>query len=143
MHGIKRRITYVALFELFGILFTTYGLVLVSGREAGQSSLVATITSVLAILWNFAYNAGFEYLEARMGSQGRSLPCRMMHAVGFELGLAMAVVPVLAFALDISLWAALLTNAGIMIFFMGYAFFFNLAFDFVFGLPLSARGRQA
>ena len=143
MHGIKRRITYVALFELFGILFTTYGLILISGREAGQSSLVATIISVLAIVWNFTYNTGFEYLESWLNRKGRSFVCRLVHAVGFELGLAITTVPLLAFALGISLWAALLANVGIMLFFMGYAFCFNLVFDSVFGLPLSAQGRQS
>lgn len=139
MHGIKRRILYVTLFELFGILFTTIGLIYVSGRAVEQSSLVATITSVMAIVWNFAYNTAFERIEAKLGRKGRSLVCRAVHAVGFETGLALAVVPMLAFTLDISLVTAFLANVGIMVFFMVYAFFFNLAFDSIFGLPLSCR----
>lgn len=141
MQGIKRRVTYVALFELFGILFSTYGLVLISGRDPGTSSLVATVTSFLAMGWNYLYNSAFEYCESRLGRKGRSIVCRVLHAVGFEVGLATMGVPLLAFVLGVSLWAALMTNVGLMLFFMGYAFVFNLAFDFVFGLPLSARGK--
>lgn len=141
MQGIKRRITYVALFEIVAIVITTYGLAFISGRDLAQSSVVATITSVLAIIWNFAYNMAFEYFEAKRRRTGRTLTIRVVHAVGFEIGLALVVVPMLAIVLDISLWTALLTNIGIMLFFMGYAFVFNLAFDKVFGLPLSAQAR--
>ena len=141
MQGLKRRVTYVVLFEILAIAMTTYGLAFISGRDISQSSLVAAITSGLAIIWNFAYNAGFEYLESKYSRAGRSLIIRILHAVGFECGLAVMVIPMLAIALDISLLAALLTNIGIMIFFMVYAFAFNLAFDKVFGLPLSAQAR--
>lgn len=138
MQGIKRKVVYVILFELVAIILTTYGLTLITGRNMEESGVVACITSFLAIVWNLGYNTGFEYLEARLGSGGRSLACRVVHAVGFEIGLAMMVVPVLAYVLRLSLWAALLTNIGIMLFFMAYAFVFTLAFDKVFGLPLSA-----
>lgn len=141
MQGIKRRIVYVALFEVIAIALTTCCLAFVSGREIGQSGIVATLTSVLAIVWNFAYNAAFEYVEAKRARPGRSMLCRAAHAVGFELGLALMVVPMLAHVLRISLWAALLTNIGLMLFFMFYAFVFNLAFDKVFGLPLSAQAK--
>ncbi len=142
MQGMKRRIVYVILFEIIAIVITTYGFAFISGRDIGESSIAATITSVLAIVWNLSYNALFEYVEARRNSIGRSLVCRVFHAVGFELGLAMMVVPILALVLRISLFTALMTNLGIMLFFMGYTFFFSMAFDRVFGLPLSARGNQ-
>jgi len=143
MQGLKRRVTYVALFESIAIVLTTYGLAFISGRDLGQSGLVAAITSFMAIVWNFGYNFIFEYVEAKMARSGRSLTLRAIHAAGFEIGLGLMVIPMLAFALDISLWTALLTNIGIMLFFLVYTFFFNLAFDRVFGLPLSARGVQS
>lgn len=134
----------MVLFESIAVVITTCGLAFISGRDLSQSGLVAVITSVLAIIWNFIYNYGFEHLESKYSQGGRSLICRIIHAVGFELGLALMVIPMLAFALNISLLAALLTNIGIMLFFLGYTFFFNLAFDRVFGLPLSAQaGRTA
>lgn len=143
MQGIKRRITYVALFEIIAIVITTFGLTHISGRDVQQSGLVATVVSILAIVWNIVYNYGFEYLESRYTDGGRSVVCRVVHAVGFELGLAMLTVPTLAVLLHISLWTALLTNIGLMLFFMGYTFVFSLAFDRVFGLPLSAAGPAA
>ena len=144
MQGIKRRAAYVALYELIAVIITTYGLAYISGRDLAQSGLVAAITSFLAIIWNVGYNYGFEYIEAKLARAGRSLICRVIHAVGFEIGLALMVVPMLALTLKVSLLTALLTNIGIMAFFLGYTFVFNLAFDRVFGLPLSAQaGRSA
>ena len=139
MQGLKRRITYVVLFEVIAIVVTTFGLTHISGRDVSQSGMVATVVSVLAILWNFGYNAVFEYMESKYGKGGRSLACRVVHAVGFELGLATMTVPTLAVLLGVGLMTALLANVGIMLFFMGYAFAFGLAFDRVFGLPLSAQ----
>ena len=140
MQGVKRKIVYVTLFEIVAIIVTTFGLTHISGRDVSQSGLVATVVSILAIVWNLGYNTGFEHFEAKFSSGGRSFACRALHAVGFEIGLAVMVVPVLAIMLKIGLWAALLTNIGIMIFFMFYAFVFSLAFDRIFGLPLSAQG---
>lgn len=143
MQGVKRRIVYIMLFEIIAIVITTFGLTGITGRDIGRSGLVATVVSVLAIVWNLGYNTLFEYLEAKFTNGGRSLVCRTVHAVGFEIGLAVLVVPTLAVMLHIGIWTAFLTNIGIMIFFMFYAFVFNLAFDRVFGLPLSARRKTA
>lgn len=139
MQGVTRRITYVALFEVVAIILTTFGLTHVSGRDVGQSGLVATAVSFLAIVWNLGYNILFEHIESKCAGGGRSLRSRTVHAIGFELGLAMMTVPTLAVLLRIGLWNALLTNMGLMLFFMIYTFVFSLAFDRVFGLPLSAQ----
>ena len=138
MQGIKRRIVYISLFEIIGVALSTLGLAFVLGRNIEQSGIVATISSVMAICWNLIYNIGFEYFESRFGREGRPLSYRLAHAIGFEIGLALMVTPMIAFVLNISMGTALLTNIGIMLFFMFYTLCFSTAFDKVFGLPLSA-----
>ncbi len=66
---------------------------------------------------------------------------RVVHAMGFEVGLVTMLVPLFAWVLGVSLLAALLLNAVMIVFFLVYAFLFNLVFDRVFGLPLSAQAR--
>jgi len=90
--------------------------------------------------WNFVYNLLFEKWEARRGRRGRSLLLRAAHATGFELGLVTMLVPLFAWVLGVSLLTALLLNAVMIVFFLVYGFVFNLAFDRLFGLPLSAQG---
>ena len=45
--------------------------------------------------------------------------------------------------LNVSLWQALILDLGLIVFFLVYAFLFNLAFDRVFGLPASAQALPA
>ena len=60
------------------------------------------------------------------------------HAIGFELGFIITLVPLFAWWLHIGLWQALVLDIGLSVFFLVYTFVFNLGFDKVFGLPASA-----
>ena len=71
--------------------------------------------------------------------RGRSLARRLMHGTGFEGGLVIILVPVMALWLNTSALNALLTNLGLLVFFFIYAIVFTWAFDRVFGLPESAK----
>ena len=140
MQGIKRRVVYVISFELLAILASSTLLRLFSGSSVVHAGIVAVASSVIALLWNLAYTALFEAWESRQARKGRSLLRRAVHALGFEAGLVLMLVPLFAFVLDISLPQALLYNLGMILFFLAYTFLFNLAFDRLFGLPLSAQG---
>jgi uncharacterized membrane protein len=93
----------------------------------------------VALSWNYVYNAAFELWEARQAARGRSLARRLAHSAGFELGLVVLLVPLIAWWLDVTLWQALLADLGLMAFFFFYTMVFTWAFDRVFGLPASAR----
>ena len=60
---------------------------------------------------------------------------RVLHAVLFEAGLIVLLIPFIAWYLDISLWAALVMDIAIVVFYLVYAFFFNIAYDRVFPIP--------
>ena len=140
MQGITRKIVYVSLYEGFAILFASIGLAALSGAGAGKSTVLAVVSSVIAVLWNLAFNTLFEAWEARQVVRGRSVKRRIAHAIGFEGGLAAILVPVFAWWLGIGLWEALLFDAALLLFFLVYTFVFNWCFDRVFGLPASATG---
>ena len=53
----------------------------------------------------------------------------MIHAFGFELGLILIVIPLAAWWLSISLWQAFVLDIGLVLFYLPYAFFYNLAYD--------------
>lgn len=138
MQGIKRKVVYIGLFELIAIAVTTVGFAWFSGQGAERAGVVAVLTSAVAVAWNLAYNTAFEKWESRQTVRGRSFKRRMAHALGFEGGLTVILVPLLAWLLQVSLWQALVLDFGLIVFFLAYAFVFNLAFDHVFGLPASA-----
>ena len=60
---------------------------------------------------------------------------RVLHAVLFEAGLIVLLIPFIAWYLGISLWAALVMDIAIVVFYLVYAFFFNIAYDRVFPIP--------
>ncbi len=137
MQGVKRRVVYVTLYEIIAILIVTVALWML-GHESGHAGIAAIVSSGIAIVWNVTWNWLFERWEARQSKKGRSIRRRIAHAVGFEAGLVLAIVPFFAWWLNISLWEALVLDAGLIVFFLVYTFVFNLAFDTIFGLPTSA-----
>lgn len=142
MQGLKRKIVYVSLFELFAVGLTTTTLMLLAGSSGAHASVAAVASSTVAVVWNFIFNSMFEAWEARQTTKGRSVARRIAHAIGFEGGLVAFLVPLFAWWLEISLWEAFIVDLWIVVFFLVYTFLFSLAFDRIFGLPASAQGVQ-
>lgn len=141
MQGLPRKFVYVGLYELIALAISSTGLAVGSGRGVALAGVAAVASSVFAVVWNLAYNHLFERWEARQAVRGRSLARRIAHAVGFELGFIVTLVPAFAWWFDISLRHALALNLGLAAFFLAYTFVFNWAFDAVFGLPRSAQAQ--
>src|SRR6218665_3493346 len=128
LQGLWRRVIYVTLYELIAIVVVTVGLAWLTGQSAGHSGVVGVATSAIAVLWNLLFNWAFEYWESRQTVRGRNVRRRIAHAVGFEGGLVVILVPILAWWVGISLWQAVLLGLAVVLFFFGYNFFFNLIF---------------
>jgi uncharacterized membrane protein len=90
--------------------------------------VLTLMISTIAMLWNMVFNAAFDRVQLRLGFQ-RTVAVRAVHAVLFEIGLVLAVVPLAAWWLGISLWTAFLLDIGIVLFFLPYTFVYNLAYD--------------
>lgn len=136
MSPVLRRIIYVITYEIIAILFVTTALI-VLGFGGGSSGLIAVVSSAVAIVWNFLWNTIFEAWEQRQVSQKRTLPRRIVHAIGFEGGLIVFLVPILAWILQVSLLEAFILELGLLIFFLIYTFVFAWVFDLV--LPPRAK----
>lgn len=139
MSPTRRRLVYVLLFEGIGIVIAGAFLAAFSGEGMETSGIVAAVTSVIAMAWNYIFNTAFEAWEARRPVKGRPLSLRIAHAIGFEVTLSMLLVPFIAWWLAIPLLRALIYDIALIALFMAYTFVFNLGFDRVFGLPASAR----
>ena len=141
MQGIKRKIVYVSVYEAIAITVCSVGFAALSERSLAHASVLSLIASAIAVCWNLLFTVVFEAWEARQAVRGRSLRRRMAHAIGFEGGLILFLVPVIAWWLDVSLLNAFLMDLGLAVFFLAYTFVFNWSFDRVFGLPASAGPR--
>lgn len=133
-----RRVLQAVLYEVFAIAFVGPVLGLLFDKPFATTMALAVVLSAMALCWNYVFNAGFEWWESRQSVKGRSLARRMVHGAGFEGGLTLLLVPVMAWWLDTTFLNAFLANAGLLLYFFAYAIAFTWAFDKVFGLPQSA-----
>jgi uncharacterized membrane protein len=62
---------------------------------------------------------------------------RILHATLFEASLLVLTIPMVAWWLDMGLWAAFLADIGFAFFFLIYAFMYNWIYDVVFPVPVS------
>ncbi|MBL8346838.1 MAG: PACE efflux transporter [Rubrivivax sp.] len=133
-----RRVLQAVLYEVFAAAFVGPVLGLAFDQPQSSTFLLAVVLSSIALCWNYLFNALFERWESRRAVKGRSMARRLAHGAGFEGGLTVILVPVMALWLNTSLLVAFLANLGLLAFFFFYAIGFTWAFDRVFGLPQSA-----
>jgi uncharacterized membrane protein len=144
MHPRTRRVFQAALYEVFAIAFVGPVLSLAFDKPAASTFGLAVALSSIALAWNYVFNALFERWESRQSRRGRSFARRLAHGIGFEGGLVVLLIPVMALWLDISALDAFIANLGLLAFFFVYAIAFTWAFDRIFGLPESAtKHREA
>lgn len=134
-----RRVLQALLYEVFAVAFVGPALGWMFDTPLSSSLLLGLLMSSIALAWNYVFNALFERWEARQAVKGRSLRRRLAHGIGFEGGLVVFLVPVMAWWLQTTLWLALIADLAVLAFFFVYAIAFTWAFDRVFGLPESAQ----
>ncbi|MFS0827090.1 PACE efflux transporter [Pseudomonas phoenicis] len=139
MQGKARKIVQAILYEVIAVACVAPALALMFDAGMAHSTVLSLLMSGIALSWNMAFNWAFERWEAGRVQRRRTLWRRFLHALGFEGGLVLLLLPLVAFWLEISLWQALLTNLALFAFFFVYAFVFQWAFDKVFDVPLSAQ----
>ena len=135
----SRKILYAISFETLGVAVATIGLRLMSEASTASTLTLSILTASIALTWSFAFNSIFEAWEARQITRGRSLKRRSAHALLFEGGLVVLLVPIMAWWLGVTLWQALIFEAGLIVLFIAYTYIFTWGFDRIFGLPQSAR----
>jgi uncharacterized membrane protein len=138
MSPITRRVLQALLYEIGAVSVVGPVLALTFDKPASSTFLLAVVLSAIALVWNYLFNAVFERWESRQVVKGRSFTRRLAHGAGFEGGLTLMLVPVMALWLDTTFMAAFLANLGLLAFFFAYAVGYTCAFDKVFGLPQSA-----
>ena len=139
MQGKARKIVQAICYEVIAVACVAPALALMFDAGMAHSTALSVLMSGVAMSWNMAFNWAFERWEARQTKRKRTVLRRILYALGFEGGLVVLLLPLVAYWLDISLWAALLTNLALFAFFFVYAFVFQWGFDKVFDVPLSAQ----
>jgi len=136
MRSTSDRIRHAISFELVALLIVTPAGALLFDKPISDIGVIAIGGATIATGWNYLYNLGFDHLMQRLtGSTQKSPAIRAAHAILFELGLLVVLLPFVAWYLQISLWEALIMDVAFALFYVVYAFVFNWAYDRIFPLP--------
>ncbi|MHC2333533.1 PACE efflux transporter [Bradyrhizobium sp. USDA 4454] len=144
MRSFSDRVRHAVLFELIGIAIFTPAAAWLFNQPVAHMGVIGVVSATVATVWNLLFNLGFDRALVRFtGRVAKTMPIRVAHAMLFEAGLIVLLIPFVARYLGVSLWAALMMDISIVAFYLVYAFVFNIAYDRVFPLPWPAAPARA
>lgn len=137
MRSFMDRVRHATMFEIIGLAIFIPGSAFILDKPAAEMGVIGIVSATTATVWNFLFNLGFDKPMLRFtGSVNKSMAVRVLHAILFEAGLIVLLIPFIAWYLGISLMTALVMDIAIVVFYLVYAFVFNIAYDRLFPLPL-------
>ena len=142
MRSFPDRVRHTVMFEIIGLALVIPGGAMLFNLPATHMGVIGVGSATVATLWNFVFNLGFDHAMLRFaGHTRKSLGLRVLHALLFEGGLLVLLLPPMAWYLGMGLWETFLMDLAIVVFYVVYAFLFNLAYDRVF--PVSGNEQMA
>ena len=128
------RLRYTCLFEIFLLVILVPVGAMVLDKHMADIGLLSIVLSLKAMLFNLIYNWIFDRLDARAGRipSERSVIGRVIHAVGFEVGLVLTSLPIVTWWLGLSIFQALLMDLVISSFVVVYTLAFTWGYDLLF-----------
>ncbi|MGF1718367.1 PACE efflux transporter [Photobacterium chitinilyticum] len=126
--SVKERILHSLLFEAFALCILMGAATLFTAHNPTVVGGVAIALSVLAMMWNYVYNLGFDRVFGH-DRLSRKIGMRIAHGIGFEAGLLLVTIPLLMWVLQMDFWTVLILDLGIVIFFLVYSIIYNWAYD--------------
>ncbi len=140
MRTTRDRIRHAISFEVVALAMITPLGAWVFGLPIHDIGVVAVISSTIATFWNYGYNILFDRASLRWrGTTAKTFRVRLVHAVLFEAGLLVLLVPMIALYLGVSLLVALMMDVAFAAFYLVYALAFNWAYDVIFPVPPTVR----
>ncbi|WP_212631695.1 multidrug/biocide efflux PACE transporter [Pseudomonas sp. KB-10] len=136
------RIGHALAFEFIAVSICAPTLAWLMNKPLGQMGALTLMFATIAMLWNMLFNYLFDQAQRRMGFH-RGVKARLCHALLFEAGLILVLVPLAAWWLSISLWAAFWLDIGLILFFLPYTVAFNWGYDVLRARWVARREAQA
>lgn len=122
------RLFHAVLFEVLAISLSIVGLMVFTDHPVTKLSGTMISVATIAMVWNMVFNALFDRLIPGK-REDRSFMTRIMQVIGFEGGLLLITVPLMAWMLSVGLWEAFAMDISVTLFITVYAFIFNYCYD--------------
>ncbi|MGX1308597.1 putative membrane protein [Amorphus suaedae] len=138
------RIRHAISFEVIALAIVIPAGAVLFDKPITDIGMVSLISATIATAWNYVYNLIFDHAMLRLrGGVHKTLGVRIVHALLFEGGLLVVLLPFIAWYLAISLVQAFVMDVSFAAFYLVYAFLFNWAYDQVFPVPSSTAQAPA
>ena len=124
----SRRIVHALSYEIILLVIIAIALSYIFQLPMEVTGTLGVAMAVTSVVWNMLFNHYFEKIEAKHQLK-RTIKVRIAHAIGFEGGLMLATIPMVAYALEMSLWQAILTDLSLTLCILVYTFIFQWGYD--------------
>lgn len=124
------RVFYAALFEFLGIVLSAPLISWLYGQPLFDVGVITVVIAVIALILNYTYNSLFDMFLIKCGLS-KTQGVRILHMVGFEGTFLLFTIPIICWYMDMSLVEALVFDAGYIVFYLLFTYFYNLTYDYV------------
>ena len=126
----KRRIVHALSYEIILLVIIALALSFIFEMPLEVTGVLGIFMAVTSVIWNMVFNHYFEKFEAKHQFK-RTVRVRILHAIGFEGGLMLATIPMVAYAMNMSLWQAIVLDFSLTLCILVYTFIFQWCYDLI------------
>lgn len=124
----KRRLIHAISYEVILLVIIAIALSFIFSMPLEVTGVLGVIMAVISVIWNMIFNHYFEKIEFKYQWE-RTIPVRIMHAIGFEGGLMLATIPIIAYMMNMSFIEALILDFALTMCILVYTFIFQWCYD--------------
>lgn len=126
----KRRLIHAISYEVILLVIIAIALSFIFSMPLEVTGILGVIMAIISVIWNMIFNHYFEKVEHKYQWK-RTIPVRILHAIGFEGGLMLATIPIIAYMMKMSFIDALILDFGLTMCILVYTFIFQWCYDMV------------
>lgn len=126
----RRRLIHAISYEVILLVIIAIALSFIFSMPLEVTGILGVIMAVISVIWNMIFNHYFEKVEHKYQWK-RTIPVRILHAIGFEGGLMLATIPIIAYMMKMSFIDALILDFGLTMCILVYTFIFQWCYDMV------------
>jgi len=124
----RERLFHAVSFELIALAFIVPVSALLVEKDTTDMLLVSAGITLFAVFWNYVYNLLFDKFIGSNRME-RKIGIRVVHALGFEIGMLVFTIPLVSWYLSLSFIDTLILEAGMLSFILIYTGVFIWLYD--------------
>lgn len=126
----KKRIIHALSYEVILLVIIALALSFIFEVPMEVTGVLGIAMAITSVFWNMVFNYYFEKYEQRKKLK-RTVGVRILHAIGFEGGLMLATIPMVAYAMNLGILDAILLDLSLTLCILVYTFIFQWCYDTV------------